>query len=128
MSTLPLGTQAISIIDKREIAFDAHILLRVIRGSAAKLANIGLPATEPAGLSFDPERGTVVLSYAGEPREVSVAANHLGALLVSYCIRAGIPVVRHAEKTVHVRSGAVVVAWTINYFNDPPETAGIVRH
>jgi hypothetical protein len=62
----------------------------------------------------------VAFFYAHEARAEIVAGEHLGALLVSYCIKARIPLPRHSDKCVRVQASAIVVV-CITHYNDPPQ-------
>ena len=114
------GTPPISITDRRAIAFDARALVRVVAGLRDRVSGIGLPPTEPTGVLFDPETSRVAFCYAEGSARVTVAANRLGALLVSYCIRTRIPVPRYPEKNVRVEPDAIVIEWT-TYLSDVKE-------
>ena len=76
------------IIDRREI--DARALIGVVAGSLQRAQAIGLPALRPTSVRFDPKERHVDFVYETHPA-VAVPAEHLGALLVSYCVRARLP-------------------------------------
>jgi len=110
-------------MDKREISFDARALISVIKASLGRVAAIDLPGLEPTGVLFDAVNQKVVFTYANEPPEVSVAGQHLGAWLVSYCIKARIPLPLRADKIVHVEADEIVIVCTTRY-NEAPQPWG----
>ena len=80
---------------------------------------IDLPTIEPREVHFVPASQQVSFSYPNRACDVSIAGERLGALLVSYLVRARIPLPRYREKTVRVEAGAIVILCTTHY-NDPP--------
>ncbi len=87
-----------AIIDRREIEFDEKALISVIAGSLQRAQAIGLPALRPTSIGFDPQANTMRVEYGTQPT-VSLSSAHLGAFLVSYCVRARIPVPREPTRT-----------------------------
>jgi hypothetical protein len=69
---------------------------------------------------FDPQERHVDFAYETHP-VVSVSAEHLGALLVSYCVRVRPPMARGADKDLRIEAAAVVLAFSTHY-TDPPAT------
>ncbi|HEX3398896.1 MAG TPA: hypothetical protein VHT74_01080 [Acetobacteraceae bacterium] len=106
-----------AIIDRREIEFDEKALISVIAGSLQRAQAIGLPALRPTSIGFDPQANTMRVEYGTQPT-VSLSSAHLGAFLVSYCVRARIPVPRGADKNIRIQSGSVVLAFN-THFADP---------
>jgi hypothetical protein len=106
------------IIDRREIAFDARALLSVVAGCGERARAIGLPPLKPTGVGFDPNGNLITFSYGRNPA-VQVSADRLGALLVSYCIRARIPLPRLPDKEVRVTADAVVIVIRTQYSGTP---------
>ena len=113
--TLPIG-----IIDKREISFDSRSLISVVKASLGRTAVIDLPATEPRGVFFDATNQRVVFSYSNEAHDVGVAGERLGVLLVSYCIRARIPLPRYSEKIARVEESRIIIICNTHYHDPPP--------
>jgi hypothetical protein len=101
------------LTDRREIEFDAESLLRVVGESLRAAHGLGLPALRPTDVRFCPRDGVVSFLYDASqwPQAVRMTAEALGALLVSYCIRAGIPMPRRAEKGIRIAASAVVLAF-----------------
>jgi hypothetical protein len=76
--------------DRRELEFDAEALLLAVSVSSRAAQAFGLPAQLPTGVRLYPHEGQVDFLY-GAGQAVRMAAEPLGAVLVSYCIRARIP-------------------------------------
>jgi hypothetical protein len=95
------------IIDRREI--DARALIGVVAGSLQRAQAIGLPALRPTGVRFDPRERHIDFVYEMHP-VVSVPAERIGALLVSYCVRTRLPMARGADKDLRIEAAAVVLA------------------
>ena len=113
------GATTISIIDRREIEFDARALIGVIATSLQQAQAIGLPPQRPVRIDFDPEGNRIVCHYdAHEP--AALGAEHLGALLVSYCIRSHIPLPHLPDKEIRIGVGAVVIGFMTRYADVPP--------
>lgn len=70
-------------------------------------------------MEFDPAGSRIVLGYDGAGTDI-ITAERLGALLVSYCVRARVPLPRLAEKSVRIEANSVVVGFT-TYFSEVPE-------
>jgi hypothetical protein len=109
----------ISIIDRRELEFDARALISIIARSARWANSVGLPSARPVRVEFDPAGSRIVLGYDGAGTDI-ITAERLGALLVSYCVRARVPLPRLAEKSVRIEANSVVVGFT-TYFSEVPE-------
>ena len=107
------------IIDRRELEFDARALVSVVAGSGDRAQAIGLPPLKPSAVAFDAQGNRITFRYADHDA-VEVTAAHLGALLMSYCIRAHIPLPRLPDKQVRVTPDAVVIVFRTNYSDAPP--------
>jgi hypothetical protein len=101
------------LTDRRRIEFDADALVAAVVASPRAAEKLGLPRLPPYGACFHPEASAVEFLYntAQAPRPFRVTANAVGALLVSYCVRARLPVPRNVKKSVHVEANAVVVSF-----------------
>jgi hypothetical protein len=111
-----------TIVDRREIEFDAQALTRVIAGSLQRAHAVGLPALRPISIGFEPQQHQIRVAYEAHAHpEVVVAAERLGALLVSYCVRIRIPIPRLADKDLRIEAGSVVLAFS-THLADPPVT------
>ena len=109
------------IIDRREIEFDAKSVVRAIAVSSKAAQGFGLPGMAPAGVRFHPKEGKIDVLYGSSQalRAVSIPAEALGALLVSYCIRARIPMPRKSDKGVRVESNSIILAFRTTYDEAP---------
>ena len=88
---------------------------------AAVGAGIRPAATDAAGVRCNPPAGTVEVTY-GEltsTRVFILRAEALGAILISYCNRAGMPMPRNADKAVRVEREHVVVVFTLRMSRAP---------
>jgi hypothetical protein len=107
----------VGIVDRRELEFDSRALVSILGTSPDRAQAIGLPPQKPTGVEFDPRGGRVVFSY--DERTVQVSAGHLGALLVSYCIRARIPLPRLPAKEISITASAVVIVFQTLFLDAP---------
>jgi hypothetical protein len=105
----------VSIIEQRELAFDLEAVRRVLEWSPRSAQAFGLPPLIPQAVQCDPAAGTIEVTY-GEltsTRVFVLRAEALGAILIAYCNRAGMPVPRYAAKAVRVDREQVVVLFTL---------------
>ncbi len=102
-----------SIIDNREIAFDAEGVVEAITSAIGAAQSIGLPGLPPVAVRLDPAEGLVRLVYGNGQagRTLALPGESLGALLISFCVRSGIPMPRFADKSVRVEAHAVVLSF-----------------
>ncbi len=102
-----------AVAERREIEFSAEALCLAIGMSLRAAQRFGLPALRPTGVQFCPREGQIDVVYGiGQAqRAVPLAAEPLGALLVSYCLRARIPMPRRAEKGIRIGATAVILAF-----------------
>ena len=110
-----------AVMDRREIEFDAAALLHVVASSLRSAQSFGLPGLQPTSIRFYPGEGHIDVIYgSGQTQQaVRLAAEPLGALLVSYCIRARIPMPRKADKGIRIGAGVAVLAFTTRYAELP---------
>ena len=107
--------KTMGIIDRREIEFDEQSLIGVIAAFWDRAETIGVPAIRPSKIGFTPEANHIRIEYEARP-EVRLSVDHLASLLVSYCVRAGIPIPRQSAKELRVGSSSVVLAFTTLVF------------
>jgi hypothetical protein len=114
----------LALVDRREIEFETDALLQAIAASARAAETFGLPGSAPNAVRFDPKECVVDFLYgsAQKPRTVRLKAEVIGALLVSYCIRARIPIPRNANKGVRIGANSVTLAFR-SYFERAPTAA-----
>ncbi len=114
-----------AITDRREMEFDLQAVKLALAWSPQSAQAFGLPPLTPQGVRCNPTEGTVAVTY-GEltsTRVFMLRAEALGAILISYCNRAGMPIPRTAEKGVRIDRERVVVVFSLRIPSPPqPET------
>jgi hypothetical protein len=107
------GDRAITLTDRRQIEFDADTLVRIVGESVREAQRFGLPALRPIGVSLHPQSGEIEFMYGSKymPRAVRLGQRALGAMLIAYCVRAGIPVPRHASKGICIEAKTVKLSF-----------------
>jgi hypothetical protein len=100
------------LTDKRLLEFDAEALVAAVAASPRAAERLGLLRQVPFGACFHPDTQEVEFLYghAQAPRRFRLKAGAVGAFLVSYCIRARVPMPRGAEKSVQVEPNGVVLS------------------
>ena len=101
--------------DRREIAFDAAAVAAVVACSKRLARTIGLPTGAVKRVQFDPDAGRVILHHGANGHSVPIPPGPLGALLISYCIRAKIKIPRLSERRMRVDRDAVVLVFNTTY-------------
>ncbi|HEX4171952.1 MAG TPA: hypothetical protein VHY82_05685 [Acetobacteraceae bacterium] len=94
-------------------------MISIIVRSVRWASSFGLPASRPSSVEFNPVDSGIILTYDGQASDI-ITAERLGALLVSYCIRARIPLPKLADKSVRIGANSVVVVFT-TYYSEVPE-------
>jgi len=115
----------VAIIDRREIDFDLQAVRLALEWSPRSAQAFGLPPLTPSAIRCKPADGTIEVTY-GEltsTRVFALRAEALGAILIAYCNRAGMPVPRTADKGVRIEHEHVVVMLTQRVANAPPPEA-----
>ncbi|MEJ0019443.1 MAG: hypothetical protein WDN25_23405 [Acetobacteraceae bacterium] len=110
-----------AITDRREIEFDLRALRLALQWSPNSAQAFGLPPMTPQSVRCNPRDGTLEVTY-GEltsTRVFVVRAEALGAILISYCNRAGMPMPRVADKAVRVDREHVALVLTLRMANAP---------
>jgi len=103
-----------AIAERREFAFDMQAVRSVLEWSPRAAQAFGLPPLTPAVVRGNPTENAVEVAY-GEPasqRVFMLRVEALGAILVSYCNRAKIPMPRLAEKRLRIERDQVTVVLT----------------
>ena len=113
-----------AVTDRREIDFDAEAVRRAVEWSPGAAQAFGLPPLLPTGVRCDPAAGCIEVVYGTltSTRVFALRAEALGALLVSYCNRAGKPVPRFADKGIRLEREHVVLVFTLRV-DDLPKPA-----
>jgi hypothetical protein len=109
----------VPITDRREIEFDLQAVGFALECSPRAAQAFGLPLLTPQTVRCNPPAGTVEVTY-GEltsTRVFVLRAEALGAVLISYCHRAGMPVPRTADKSVRIQPEHVVLVFTLRIAN-----------
>jgi imidazolonepropionase-like amidohydrolase len=109
------------VVDRREIEFDADSLAYYLSILPQEAEGLGLPATPPSQIRFDPKEGIVDAVYGkGEQaRAFQIPDESLSAILISYCIRTRIPLPRVADKMIRVAAGSVFLTFK-TWFDEAP--------
>lgn len=111
-----------AVVDRREIELDAVAVRRAVEWSPKAAQAFGLPPLVPTGVRCNPAGGYIEVVYGTltATRVFALRAEALGALLVSYCNRSGMPMPRHADKGIRVEREHVVLVFTVR-LDDPPQ-------
>jgi hypothetical protein len=105
----------VPIIDRREIELDLLAVKQAIEWSPRAAQAFGLPPLQPETVRCNPADAMVEVTYGRTTaaRIFMLRAEALGAILISYCNRIGIPVPRNAEKGVRIERMHVVIVLTL---------------
>jgi hypothetical protein len=122
---MTVGAIKVPIYDQREITFDAPSLLAIVAASARVAQAVGLPPGAPSNVTFDVQGGGVALLCPDEEEPVVIGSNALAALLISYCMSAGIRIPRQLDREVRVDPKAVVFVCTTSHIVAPAILATI---
>jgi hypothetical protein len=102
----------VTIVDLREIVFDAAAISAVVACSRHLAEAIGLPPVQSANLIFEPTAGKVIFDYGTARQAVPIESGPLSALLIAYCMRAGIKVPRQGARSLRIEPHAVVLVFS----------------
>jgi hypothetical protein len=110
-----------AIIDRREIEFDRDAVKLALECSPRAAHAFGLPPLKPESVRCKPADGLVEVTYGKlmTTRVFMLRAEALGAILIAYCNRAGMPVPRRADKAVRIERDHVVVVFTLRMPHAP---------
>jgi hypothetical protein len=103
-----------AIAERREIDFDMQAVRSVLEWSPRAAQAFGLPPLTPAGVRGNPAENAIEVLYGdlSSQRVFMLRIEALGAILISYCNRARIPIPRLAEKRLRVERDQVTVVLT----------------
>ena len=114
----------VAITERREIEFDLRAVQLALEWSPRSAQAFGLPPLTPHAVRCNAAEGTVEVTY-GEltsTRVFMLRAEAVGAILIAYCNRAGMPMPRAADKAVRIERDHVVVVFTLRIAGaQPPE-------
>jgi hypothetical protein len=116
----------VAVIDRREIELDTEAVRQALEWSPRASQAFGLPPLVPTGVRSNPPDGCIEVVYGTltATRVFMLRAESLGALLVSYCNRAGMPMPRYADKGIRLERERVVLVFTLRLDDLPrPEAA-----
>ena len=114
-----------AITERREIEFDLHAVRLALEWSPRSAQAFGLPPLTPSAVRCNPAEGIIEVTY-GEltsTRVFMMRAEALGAVLIAYCNRAGMPMPRAADKGVRIERDHVVILLTLRLAGAPPPEA-----
>ncbi len=95
------------IRDERRIVFDVDALRNILKLSQSAARAVGLPRTNSSDIILNPSAKSATFKFVGA--EITLGFEKLGALLLSYCIRAGIRIPRSGERTVLVECATITL-------------------
>ena len=114
-----------AITDRREIEFDLEAVRLALKWSPNAAHAFGLPPRTPDHVRCKPAEAVVEVTYGKlmETRSFALRADALGAILIAYCNRAGMPIPRDADKAVRIEREHVVIVFTLRMPRAPqPES------
>ena len=100
------------IVDRREIEFDCQAVKLAIQWSPKAAQAFGLPARAPETVRCNRAEGTVEVVYG--TRIYGLRSESLGALLMAYCSRTGMPIARNSGKGIRIEPQHVVLVLTLS--------------
>ena len=132
MLQVPAGNFAVAIVERRDIEFDLPAVHQALQWSPQAAQAFGLPPLKPRVVHCKPADGLLEVVYGEQnaPRVFMLCAEALGAILIAYCNRAGLPIPRAADKAIRIEAQHVVLVFTLRAFDAPaPESTelGITR-
>src|SRR5579863_2418624 len=110
-----------AIIDRRAIEFDREFLRQVLEWSPHAAQAFGLPPLAPDSVRCKPADGVIEVTFGKliATRVFMLRAEALGAILIAYCNRAGMPMPRHADKAVRIEREHAVLEFTLRMASAP---------
>lgn len=108
-----------SVIDNRELLFDVSAIHAAISCGSRVTRNLRLPVFDHSDIGLVPESQSLELTHNDgvKPGAAGVTIHHLqapqiAALLIAYCMQAGIPVPRGGERSMRVHDTHVALIFT----------------
>ena len=111
-----------AIIDRREIEFDTDAVKCALECSPRAAQAFGMPPLTPSSVRCRPVEALIEVTYGTltSTRVFLLRAEALGAILITYCSRIGMPMPRIADKAVRIERAHVVVVLTLRLHETPP--------
>ncbi len=121
-----------AIVERRDIEFDLSAVHLALQWSPQAAQAFGLPPLKPRAVHCKPADGLLEVVYGelNAPRVFMLCAEALGAIMIAYCNRAGLPIPRAADKAIRIEPEHVVLVFTLRLADAPvPEATelGITR-
>ena len=101
------------IMDQRRIAFDVGALKDILDYLPQAAKNVGLPGNAPTAIVVDASAKAV--RFVFEDHIVCLGAEKLAALLIAYCIRAGIRIPRQPQRSVSFNQETITLVFLTEY-------------
>jgi hypothetical protein len=95
------------IVDQRRIAFDVGALRDILDYLPQAARNVGLPGNDPTAIVID--GSTKAFRFAFGDHVVTLGTEKLAALLIAYCIRAGISIPRQMQRSVNFSQETIML-------------------
>lgn len=107
------------MVDRRMLEFHGPALRMALEAAGARL--YGLPWLPVTDMGLLPQEDAVRfrLGTGETAADHVIAGPRLGAMLIGYCIGAGVPLPNLAAKTMRVHDSFVELGFTIGYANAP---------
>ena len=111
------GVVKLPIRDRREISFDAGSLIGIVAAHPRVTQAVGLPSGIPRDITFDVQTQAISFFYGFNGAPASIRSSALAALLIAYCVGAGIKIPRHIDREMRVEQDAVVITCSTSYMD-----------
>jgi hypothetical protein len=105
------------IVDQRRIAFDVGALRDILSYSPHAARSVGLPGNDPTAIILDGAANAIRFAFGDHV--VTLGAEKLAALLISYCIGAGIRIPRQMQRSVSFNQETVLLVFLTEYLAAP---------
>nr|WP_294525849.1 hypothetical protein [uncultured Rhodopila sp.] len=105
------------IVDQRRIAFDVGALRDILDYLPQAARSVGLPGNDPTAIVIDGSGKAVRFAFGDHV--VTLGAEKLAALLIAYCIRAGISIPRQMQRSVNFSQETIMLVFLTEYLAAP---------
>lgn len=103
------------VLDSRQLLFDEAAIIASLQSNNHVSRHLRLPASAVNQIYLSVDDQSVEVLHGGEstrPIIHRLTAAQMGALLIAYCIRSGIPVPRNCTKTIRIHQAQVALTFT----------------